>query len=517
MSDHGGEIIRYSAADLGARLASREISAVEATQAHLDRIAAVDGEVHAFLHVANEDALACAAEVDRLRASDDTRDTLGPLAGVPLAIKDVLVTTDMPSTSGSRILAGYMSPFDATVVRKAREAHMIPVGKTNMDEFAMGSSTEHSAFGPTHNPWDLERVPGGSGGGSAAAVASFQAPLALGSDTGGSIRQPAHVTGTVGVKPTYGAVSRCGAIALASSLDQIGPVSRTVFDAALLHDLIVGHDPDDSTSLTDAWPSMSEAARRTDVSGVKIGVVSQLSGGGFQEGVLARFHEALEVLERNGAEIIEVSVPSLEYAVAAYYLILPAEASSNLARYDSVRFGLRVKSEVGSTVAHVMAASREAGFGIEVKRRIILGTYALSAGHYDAYYGSAQKVRTLVQRDFAEVFGRVDVLASPTAPTTALRLGALTGDPMAMYRSDIATIPANLAGIPGISVPVGLAEEDGLPVGIQFLAPAREDARLYSVGAGLEQLLEEDWGHTLISQVPDLSPGEMIAADEGAV
>ncbi len=517
MSQHEREIIRLSAAELASRLASRDISAVDATAAHVNRIAAVDGDVHAFLHVAGESALARAAEVDQLRASDKTRQTLGPLAGVPLAIKDVLVTTDMPSTSGSRILAGYMSPFDATVVRKVREAHMIPVGKTNMDEFAMGSSTEHSAFGPTHNPWDLDRVPGGSGGGSAAAVASFQAPLALGSDTGGSIRQPAHVTGTVGVKPTYGAVSRYGAIALASSLDQIGPVSRTVLDAALLHDVIVGHDPHDSTSLPDAWPSMSAAARHTDFSGVKIGVITQLDGGIFHRGVLSRFHEALAVCEKNGAEIVEVSIPSLEDAVAAYYLILPAEASSNLARYDSVRFGLRVRSEPCGTVDAVMAASREAGFGAEVKRRIILGTYALSAGHYDAYYGSAQKVRTLVQRDFDAVFGDVDVLASPTAPTTAVKLGELTDDPLAMYHSDIATIPANLAGIPGISIPIGLSHDDGLPIGLQFLAPAREDARLYAVGSALEHLLEKEWGHTLISQAPDLAASEMIAADEGVV
>ncbi|HEY9423363.1 MAG TPA: Asp-tRNA(Asn)/Glu-tRNA(Gln) amidotransferase subunit GatA, partial [Microterricola sp.] len=391
------DIIRLSAADLGAKIASGDITSVEATQAHLDRIAAVDGAVHAYLHVAPELALAAAARVDAQRAAGEK---LGPLAGVPIAVKDVLVTNDMPSTSGSKILEGYMSPFDATVVTKVREAGLIPLGKTNMDEFAMGSSTEHSAYGPTRNPWALDRIPGGSGGGSAAAVAGYEASIALGSDTGGSIRQPAHVTGTVGVKPTYGAVSRYGAIALASSLDQIGPVSRTVLDSALLQDIIGGHDPRDSTSLRSEWPSMADAARNADVQGLKIGVIKQLQGDGFQAGVLKRYNEALELLVKNGAEIVELEAPSFEHAIAAYYLILPAEASSNLAKFDSVRFGLRVNPKGGGTVEDVMSATRDAGFGPEVKRRIILGTYALSAGYYDAYYGSAQKVRTLIQRDF---------------------------------------------------------------------------------------------------------------------
>lgn len=507
------DLIRLSAADLAAKLASGEVSSVEATKAHLDRIEAVDGAVHAFLHV-NEAALETAAEVDRRRAAGDE---LGPLAGVPIAIKDVLVTTGMPSTSGSRILEGWIPPYDATPVRKVREAGMVPLGKTNMDEFAMGSSTEHSAYGPTHNPWDLERIPGGSGGGSAAAVAAFEAPLALGSDTGGSIRQPAHVTGTVGTKPTYGGVSRYGSIALASSLDQVGPVSRTVLDAALLHDVIAGHDPHDQTSIPDPWPSMAEAVRRADVSGLRIGVVRELDTDGFQSGVRQRFHEALELLAANGAEIVEVGAPNFEYAIAAYYLILPAEASSNLAKFDSVRFGLRVVPEGGGTVEEVMAATREAGFGPEVKRRIILGTYALSAGYYDAYYGSAQKVRTLVQRDFDAAFAKVDVLATPTAPTTAFRLGEKLDDPLAMYLNDVATIPANLAGVPGISVPAGLAPEDGLPVGIQFLAPAREDARLYNVGGALEALLVDRWGGPLLDRAPDLSTHELMATEEGVV
>ena len=496
------ELIRLTAADLAAKLASGEVSSVEATQAHLDRIADVDADIHAFLHVSDH-ALEVAADIDRRRAAGEA---LGPVAGVPLAIKDVLVTTDMPSTSGSRILEGYLSPFDATVVARSRAAGLVPLGKTNMDEFAMGSSTEHSAYGPTHNPWDLDRIPGGSGGGSAAAVAAFEAPLALGSDTGGSIRQPAHVTGTVGLKPTYGGVSRYGAIALASSLDQVGPVTRTVLDAGLLHDVIGGHDPRDSTSLADAWPSFADAARegaRGDVlRGLRIGVISELPDSGFQAGVSASFRSALAVMEAQGAEIVEISAPHFEFGVAAYYLILPAEASSNLAKFDSVRFGLRVTPSGTPTVENVMAATRDAGFGDEVKRRIILGTYALSAGYYDAYYGSAQKVRTLIQRDFDSAFAQVDVIATPSAPTTAFRLGEKIDDPMQMYLNDVTTIPANLAGVPGISIPSGLAEEDGLPVGIQFLAPAREDARLYRVGAALEALLVDAWGGPLLDRAP---------------
>ncbi|HWT34293.1 MAG TPA: Asp-tRNA(Asn)/Glu-tRNA(Gln) amidotransferase subunit GatA [Microbacterium sp.] len=499
------DIIRLSAADLAAKLAAGEVSSVEATRAHLDRIAAVDGEVHAFLHV-NDRALTVADDIDRRRAAGET---LGELAGVPLAIKDVLVTTDMPSTSGSKILEGYMSPFDATVVARSRAAGLVPLGKTNMDEFAMGSSTEHSAYGPTHNPWDLDRIPGGSGGGSAAAVAAFEAPLALGSDTGGSIRQPAHVTGTVGVKPTYGGVSRFGAIALASSLDQVGPVTRTVLDSGLLHDVIGGHDHRDSTSLTDAWPSFAAAAREGasgDVlKGLKVGVIRELPDSGFQPGVAASFRAALDLMQAHGAEIVEISAPHFEYGVAAYYLILPAEASSNLAKFDSVRFGMRVETS-GGTVEDVMAATRDAGFGDEVKRRIILGTYALSAGYYDAYYGSAQKVRTLIQQDFASAFSQVDVIATPSAPTTAFRIGERIDDPLQMYLNDVTTIPANLAGVPGISIPSGLAAEDGLPVGIQFLAPAREDARLYRVGAALEAALVDSWGRPLLDRAPALGP-----------
>jgi len=495
-------VIRSTAAELSAQLATGEVSSVEVTRAHLDRISEVDGDLHAFLHI-NDEALAAAEAIDKRRASGEQ---LGPLAGVPVAIKDVLCTIGMPSTAGSRILEGWIPPYDATPVALMRAAGLIPLGKTNMDEFAMGSSTEHSAYGPTRNPWDRDRIPGGSGGGSAAAVAAFEAPLALGSDTGGSIRQPAAVTGSVGVKPTYGGVSRYGAIALASSLDQVGPVSRTVLDAAMLHDVIAQHDPRDSTSLKESWPSFTEAAlagqRAESLKGLRVGVVKELDSPGFQPGVSQRFHEALELLTSHGAEIVEVSAPHFEYAVAAYYVILPAEASSNLAKFDSVRFGMRAK--VGGTVEDVMAATREAGFGPEVKRRIILGTYALSAGYYDAYYGSAQKVRTLIQRDFAAAFEQADVLVSPSAPTTAFRFGEKIDDPLAMYLNDVTTIPANLAGVPGMGLPMGLAPEDGLPTGFQIMAPARQDARLYTLGATLERLLEERWGHTLISQAPAL-------------
>ncbi|WIB33820.1 Asp-tRNA(Asn)/Glu-tRNA(Gln) amidotransferase subunit GatA [Curtobacterium sp. MCSS17_005] len=512
------DITKLSAAALADALVARDVSSVEATQAHLDRIAAVDGDVHAFLHV-NQNALAVAKSIDSRRAAGDD---LGPLAGVPIAVKDVLCTQDMPTTAGSRILEGWVPPYDATPVAKLRAAGLVPLGKTNMDEFAMGSTTEFSAYGPTRNPWDLDRIPGGSGGGSAAAVAAYEAPFALGSDTGGSIRQPGAVTGTVGVKPTYGGVSRYGAIALASSLDQIGPVSRTVLDAALLHDVIGGHDAKDSTSIPDAWPSMAAAAREglqaDTLRGLRVGVVKELAGGdGFQAGVTQRFQETVALLESAGAVVVEIDAPSFAYAISAYYLILPAEASSNLAKFDSVRFGLRVTPENGATVEDVMAATREAGFGPEVKRRIILGTYALSAGYYDAYYGSAQKVRTLVQRDFQAAFEQVDLLVSPSAPTTAFPIGERIDDPLAMYLNDLTTIPANLAGVPGMSIPNGLAPEDGLPVGVQLMAPQREDARLYRYGAALERLLEQQWGAPLIASVPDLDQSQQSAAQEGVI
>ena len=498
------DLTRLTAADLAAALTSGDVSSVEATTAHLDRIAAVDGPVHAFLHVAADEALATARAVDASRAAGQT---LHPLAGVPIAVKDVVVTRGLPTTAGSRILEGWVPPYDATLVARIKAAGLPILGKTNMDEFAMGSSTEHSGYGNTHNPWDLERIPGGSGGGSAAAVAAYEAPLAIGTDTGGSIRQPAAVTGTVGVKPTYGSVSRYGLIALASSLDQAGPVTRTVLDAALLHALIAGHDPLDSTSLPDEVPDFVAAARRGatgDLSGVRIGVVRELQGDGYQSGVLARFTESLDLLREAGADIVEVSCPHFEHALAAYYLILPAEASSNLAKFAGMRFGLRVEPTSGPVTAErVMGATRGAGFGDEVKRRIILGTYALSAGYYDAYYGSAQKVRTLIQRDFTAAFTQVDVLVSPTTPTTAFRLGEKLDDPLAMYLNDVATIPVNLAGVPGMSLPAGLSD-DGLPVGFQVIAPARADDRLYRVGAALEALLEQRWEGPLLSRAPEL-------------
>ena len=488
-------LVGTTAAELARLLAAREVSSVEVTRAHLDRIAEVDGEIHAHLRTAAAEALAAAERVDAARSRGEG---LPLLAGVPISVKDNVVTRGLETTAGSRILEGWIPPYDATVVTRLRAAGMPILGKTNLDEFALGSSTEHSAFGPTRNPWDTGRIPGGSGGGSAAAVASLQAPLAIGSDTGGSIRQPGAVTGTVGVKPTYGGVSRYGLIALASSLDQIGPVARTVEDAALLHEVLAGHDPLDSTSLDAPVPSFSAAVRDADVAGMRIGVVRELGGEGYQEGVRASFETALGLLADAGAEIVEVSCPSFDYALAAYYLILPAEASSNLARFDGMRFGLRIEPSDGPVTAErVMAATRGAGFGDEVNRRIILGTHALSAGYFDAYYGSAQKVRTLIQRDFAAAFERADVLVSPTAPTTAFRFGEKLDDPLAMYLNDIATIPANLAGTPGMSLPSGVSE-DGLPVGFQVLAPAHEDERMYRVSGVLERLLEERWGGRLL-------------------
>lgn len=495
------DLIRQTAAVLANAIATKEVSAVEVTQAHLDRISAVDEKVHAFLHVNADAALEQARAVDAKVASGAT---LGPLAGVPLGLKDVLAMKGEPTTAGSKILEGWRPPYDSTVVQRLRAADIVILGKTNMDEFAMGSSTEHSAYGATHNPWDLDRIPGGSGGGSAAALAAFEAPLAIGTDTGGSIRQPASVTGTVGVKPTYGGVSRYGQIALASSLDQPGPCARTVLDTALLHAAIAGHDPMDSTSINAPVPDVVAAARRADVRGMKIGVVKELGGEGYQAGVSQRYAEALEILQGLGAEVIEVSCPSFEYALGAYYLILPSEASSNLARFDGMRYGLRVGDDGNNGVEQVMSLTREAGFGPEVKRRIMLGTYALSSGYYDAYYGQAQKVRTLITRDFNAAFEQVDVLVSPTAPTTAFKLGEKLDDPIAMYLNDVATIPVNLAGIGAMSLPIGLAPEDGLPVGFQIMAPAMADDRLYLAGGALEAALTDKWGHLLIEEAPAL-------------
>ena len=495
-------LVRHSAAELAELMAAGEASAVEVAEAHLDRIAAVDGAVRAFLHVDRELVLEQARRVDARRAAGER---LGPLAGVPVAHKDVFATEDMPTTCGSKILEGWRPPYDATVTARLRAAGMVILGKTNMDEFAMGSSTENSAYGPSHNPWDLDRVPGGSSGGSSAAVAAYEAPLSTGTDTGGSIRQPAAVTGIVGTKPTYGGSSRYGVIAFASSLDTPGPLARTVLDAALLHEAFSGHDPFDSTSIDAPVPSVVEAARRADVDGLRVGVVKELSGEGYQPGVLNRYQEAVDLLESLGAKVVEISCPHFAYALPAYYLIAPSECSSNLARFDAMRYGLRVGDDGTRSAAEVMSLTRAAGFGAEVKRRIMLGTYALSSGYYDAYYGKAQQVRTLINRDFDAAFEQVDVLVSPTTPTTAFPIGERVDDPMAMYLADLCTIPSDLAGNAAISVPCGLAEEDNLPVGLQIMAPVLADDRLYRVGAAVETALQDRWGGPLLADAPELA------------
>ncbi|MFC7624959.1 Asp-tRNA(Asn)/Glu-tRNA(Gln) amidotransferase subunit GatA [Microlunatus sp. GCM10028923] len=495
------DLITATAAELAGKIAAQEVSAVEVAQAHLDRVAAVDERVGAFLHVDGERALQQAAAVDAKVAAGEP---VGPLAGVPLALKDVLTYVGAPTTCGSKVLEGWLPPYNATITQRLLDADVVILGKTNMDEFAMGSSTENSAYGPTRNPWDLDRIPGGSGGGSAAALAAYEAPLAIGTDTGGSIRQPASVTGTVGIKPTYGASSRYGLVALASSLDQPGPCARNVEDAALLHQVIAGYDPRDSTSIDAPVPPVVEAARSGDVKGMKIGVITDLRGEGYAPGVMQRFDEAVAKLADLGAEIVEVSCPHFQYGLAAYYLILPSECSSNLAKFDAMRFGLRVGDDGAHSAEQVMAATREAGFGPEVKRRIIIGTYALSAGYYDAYYGQAQKVRTMIIRDFDAAFQKVDALVSPATPVTAFKIGEKVDDPLAMYANDLCTIPSSLAGNASASFPIGLAPEDGLPVGLQVMAPPLADDRLYRVGAALERSLIKDWGGPLLDRIPEL-------------
>jgi aspartyl-tRNA(Asn)/glutamyl-tRNA(Gln) amidotransferase subunit A len=479
VSPDPGSLAELTAHELAGRFAAGEATAVQATEAALDRIAATDELLHAFVTVTGEQALAEARKVDEARAQGEQ---LGPLAGVPLALKDVLVTKGVRTTAGSRILEEFVPPYDATVVGRLRRAGAVVVGKTNMDEFAMGSSTENSGFGPTRNPWDLDRVPGGSSGGSAAAVASGQAVLGIGTDTGGSIRQPAALCGIVGVKPTYGLVSRYGLIAFASSLDQVGPFGRDVRDAATLLEAIAGHDPMDSTSIPDA-PTDVTSRLEAGVDGMRIGVVKELFLEGSEPGVLARVREGLDRLERLGARLEECSLPSFEYALSAYYLLAPAECSSNLARYDGVRWGLRAKDP--GDVVDMMQRTRQAGFGAEVKRRIMLGTYALSAGYYDAYYGQAQKVRTLVRRELEEAYRRFDLLAGPTSPTVAFPIGEKVDDPLAMYLNDVFTIPVNLAGNAAVSVPAGLS--DGLPVGMQLIAPALGEATMLRAAWALEQ------------------------------
>jgi aspartyl-tRNA(Asn)/glutamyl-tRNA(Gln) amidotransferase subunit A len=452
-------------------------SAASVVDQALAAISARDGELHAFNHVMTDEARAAAAEIDRRVAAGDD---VGPLAGVPVALKDNMCTRGVPTTCSSKILEGWLPPYNATVVDRLTAAGAVVIGKTNLDEFAMGSSTENSAFGPTRNPHDPTRVPGGSSGGSAASVAAGYVPLALGSDTGGSIRQPAALCGVVGVKPTYGAVSRYGLIAFASSLDQIGPFAATVEDAALLLEVIGGHDPMDSTSIPEP-PLPLRSALAEGVDGLRIGIVRELSDG-IDADVSARVAEAAGALTAAGAKVDEVSVPAAVYGLSAYYLIAPAECSSNLARYDGVRYGLRVDAP---DITAMYGASRAAGFGAEVKRRIMLGTYALSAGYYDAYYGQAQRVRTLIIRDFAAAYADFDALISPTAPTTAFAFGAKTENPLAMYMSDVCTIPSNLAGHPAMSVPYGVGD-DGLPVGVQVMAPALGEPVMFRVAAALE-------------------------------
>lgn len=491
-------MIKSSATQMAAALAKGEVSSLELTQLHLDQISKVDSQVNAFLFVDTEGALEQAKQVDAKRQKGEK---LSPLAGVPLALKDVMTQKGVPTTCGSKMLEGWRPPYDSTVVTRLKENGVVILGKTNMDEFAMGSSTENSAYGPTHNPWDLTRIPGGSGGGSSAALAAFEAPLAIGTDTGGSIRQPAAVTGTVGVKPTYGGVSRYGLVAFSSSLDQAGPCARTVLDTAYLHEAIGGYDKLDSTSINAPIPPVVAVAKDGNVKGMKIGVIKELQGDGYQPGVLELFNQSLELLAAQGAEIVEVSCKYFDYALAAYYLIAPSECSSNLARFDAMRYGIRVGE---GSAEEVMNKTRQVGFGREVKRRIILGTYALSSGYYDAYYGSAQKVRTLISRDFENAFQQADVLVSPTAPTTAFKIGEKANDPIAMYLNDIATIPTNLAGIGGMSLPSGLAKEDGLPAGFQIMAPAMQDDRMYKAGAALEAALLTKWGKPILDSAPVL-------------
>ena len=468
-----------TALDIAAAVRAGERPAADVVDEHLAAIAAREGEIHAFNLVLAEEARHAAVAIDRRVAAGEDP---GPLAGVPVALKDNICTEGIPTTCSSRILEGWRPPYDATVVERLADAGAIVIGKTNLDEFAMGSSTENSAFGPTRNPHDPGRVPVGSSGGSAAAVAAGFAGLGLGSDTGGSIRQPAALCGVVGMKPTYGRVSRYGLVAFASSLDQIGPLSRTVADAAALYQAIAGHDPRDATSIPEPVPDVS-AGLAEGVAGMRVGVVTELcEAEGIQPDVMARVREAIDALEGAGAKVEEVSVPAVVYGLTAYYLINPAEASSNLARYDGVRYGFRVDAP---TTGEMYDRTRTAGFGAEVERRIMLGTYALSAGYYDAFYGKAQRVRTLIIRDLDAAYERFDVLVGPTAPSTAFPFGAKTADPLTMYLNDVCTIPSNLSGHPAVSIPFGTGD-DGLPVGVQVMALALGEAAMFRAAAAVE-------------------------------
>jgi aspartyl-tRNA(Asn)/glutamyl-tRNA(Gln) amidotransferase subunit A len=475
MSKTGTSVVETAAA-----VQRGELSAEKATERALAGIAKVDGEVHAFLHVARDEALAQARAVDAKRARGEN---LGPMAGVPIAIKDAICTRGIRSTAGSKILDGYVPPYDATVVERLRAADAVIVGKTNMDEFAMGSSNENSAFGPVKNPWDVTRTPGGSSGGSAAAVAARLAPCALGSDTGGSIRQPASHTGTVGIKPTYGRVSRYGLIAFASSLDQIGPFATDVRGAARVLSVIAGHDPRDSTSLAAAAGDGFEAACDRGVAGVRVGVPEEYFAEGLDPEVAASVRAAIDALKDAGCTVRPVKLPHTRFAVATYYVVATAEASSNLSRFDGVRYGLRADPK--HELRAMYGATRDAGFGAEVKRRILLGTFVLSAGYYDAYYAKAQKVRTLIRRDYDDAFRSVDVILSPTSPTPAFRLGEKASDPLAMYLSDVYTLPASLAGVPAMSVPCA-PTKGGLPVGLQIVARPLDEATMLAVAAAWE-------------------------------
>ena len=464
------------------KLRSGEITSVELTESVLERIAAVDDKTQAYLSLQEDLALQMARFADERRATGEDR----PLLGIPLAIKDAIVTLGVPTTAGSKILENFIPPFDATAAAKLREAGAVFIGKTNTDEFTMGSSTEYSAFQRTYNPWDLRRVPGGSSGGSATAVAAGEALGALGTDTGGSIRQPASFCGIVGVKPTYGRVSRYGLIAHGSSFDQIGPLAKDVEDAAILLGCLAGHDPCDATTLKAPVPDyVAEIKRGDDLKGLKVGVPKEYFIEGMEAGVEATVRVAIDQFADLGAEIVDVSLPNTQYGIPAYYLIVTAEASANLSRYDGVRYGLRKN---GSDMWDTFRQTREAGFGPEVKRRIMLGTYALSAGYYDAYYLKAQKVRTLVRRDFEQAFEAVDVIVSPTTPSVAFEIGAKTDDPLQMYLNDVFTVPLNLAGICGVSVPCGFAE--GMPVGLQIIGPALGESRILRVAYGYEQATE---------------------------
>lgn len=485
------DVTRQSAKTLHGLLESGEISAVEVTQAHLDRIEATDNKVGAWLAMMADSALDHAKDVDSRRANSQP---VGVLAGVPVGIKDLMCTKGVPTTAGSKMLEHYRPPFDATVVENLRNADAIALGKLNMDEFAMGSSTETSAFGNTHNPWDLDRIPGGSSGGSSAAVAAFQVPLATGTDTGGSIRQPASVCGIVGIKPTYGRASRYGLVAFASSLDQAGMFARTVEDAAWSLEVMCSHDKKDSTSLPDAAGDFTTGIH-DGVKGLKVGYVPEHLGEGCDASVADATRNALKHLEALGAEIVEIELPFAKYGLAAYYIIAPAEASSNLARHDGVRWGTRVD---GATTAEMMANTRSANFGPEVQRRIMIGTHVLSAGSYDEYFGRAQRTRTLIINDFAKAFEGVDVIATPTAPSPAFKLNDTSLSPLAMYLSDIYSVPASLAGLPGLSVPVGFADGDafsttqGLPIGLQLVGRPMAEATILRTAAALEADLALD-------------------------